>query len=117
MLFSILISLVQAAIIVAAVVGFIALCIKNPKVLVITLFVVFCLAGLVIAPTVAEEVTTKVEGVITNVAPIFADGYPQLVVTVTTFDGEEYEYYAKGKIDVTGIVTLVLCRDEVVDVY
>ena len=44
-----------AALIVALISLFVYVCIKEPKVIVITLFVAIILAGLVVAPTVAEE--------------------------------------------------------------
>lgn len=116
MFIDIFFSLLQAAIIIAAIIGFIAMCIKNPKVLVIVLFVTFCLVGLVIAPTVAEEATVA-RSIITHVAPSFLDNYPILIVTVETFDGEVYTYYAEEEVDTTGIITLVLVDNEVKYAY
>lgn len=117
MLYSILISLLQASIAVAFVVGLIYLFVKKPMVLFCTIAVAIVLTGLVIAPSVAEETTVEVQGYITRVAPEFFDNYPCLIVTVKTFNGEVYTYYSEEEIDVQGIVTLVLFGDEVIDAY
>lgn len=61
----------------------------------------------------AEDV---VEGVITRVAPEVFNGYPILVVTVETFEGEIYTYYSEDEIDTEGIVILTLFGDEVLNV-
>ena len=63
----------------------------------------------------AEALIRKVEGTIIRVAPEYC-GYPMLIVTVESIDGEIYTYYAEDEIDVTGIITLVLFGDEVIDV-
>ena len=52
---SIFMCLIGAALITALISLFIYICIKEPKVIVIVLFVAIVLAGLVIAPTVAEK--------------------------------------------------------------
>ena len=56
------------------------------------------------------------QGVITRVAPEIFNDYPILVVTVETFDGEVYTYFAEEEIDVQGVVALVLFGEEVIDV-
>ena len=53
---SIFMCLLGAVLIVTLISLFVFVCIKEPKVIVITLFVAIVLAGMVIAPTVAEEV-------------------------------------------------------------
>ena len=63
----------------------------------------------------AEDVDV-VEGIITRVAPGFFDGYPVIIVTVETFDGEIYTYYSEDEIDVQGIVVLTLFGEEVLNV-
>jgi ABC-type uncharacterized transport system permease subunit len=108
--------LLGAALIVALIALFVYVCVKEPKVFVITLFVAIVLVGLVVAPTVAETQFREVQGYIVKVAPEYFDNYPVLVVTVETFDGEVYLYYAEDEIDVQGVVTLFLFGDEVIDV-
>jgi small-conductance mechanosensitive channel len=108
--------LLGAALIVALIALFVYVCIKDPKVLVITLFVAIILTGLVIAPTVAETQFREVQGYILKVAPEYFDNYPVLVVTVETVEGEVYLYYAEDEIDVQGVVTLLLFGNEVIDV-
>lgn len=56
------------------------------------------------------------QGIITRVAPEIFNDYPILIVTVETFDGEVYTYFAEEEIDVQGIIILVLFGEEVVDV-
>lgn len=64
----------------------------------------------------SEELFTTVEGTITRVAPEYIE-YPALIVTVETFDGNVYTYYAEEEIDINGTVTLLLFLDEVIDVF
>ena len=113
---SIFMCFLGAAFIVALITLFVYVCVKEPKVFVITLFVAIILTGLIIAPTVAETQFKEVQGYIVRVAPEYFDNYPVLVVTVETVKGEVYLYYAEDEIDVQGIVTLLLFRDEVIDV-
>lgn len=56
------------------------------------------------------------EGVITKVAPELFNGYPILIVTVETSDGQVYTYYSENEIDTEGIVILILFGDKVIDV-
>ena len=117
MLYSLLVSFLQAAIAVAIVAGIVYLFIKKPMVFICTVAVALVITGLAIAPSVAEEATVEIQGAITRVAPEVFDGHPCLIVTVETFDGEVYTYYSEEEIDVQGIVTLVLFGDEVIDAY
>ena len=117
MFYSIIASLLQAAIVIAIAIGIIYLFVKKPMVFIYTIAVAIVLTGLVVAPSVAEEVTTEAQGVITRVSPKFFDNYPRLIITVETFDGEVYTYYSEEEIDTQGIVTLVLFGDEVIDTY
>lgn len=117
MLFSIIVSLLQAAIAVAIVSGIVYLFVKKPMVFICTIAVALILTGIVVAPSVAEEATIEVHGCITRVAPEFCDNYPYLIVTVETFNGELYMYYSEEEIDIQGVVTLVLFGDKVIDVY
>ena len=117
MFIDIAISLFLAAVIVAICGTCIYVFIKHPEVLIMAIFVTIILIGLVVCPSVAEEICTEKEGVITRVAPETFNGYPILVVTVETSDGEVYTYYAEEEIDIQGTVTLMLFGEEVVDVY
>ena len=113
---SIISCLFAAALVVALISLFIYICVKEPKILVISLFVAIILIGLVVAPTVAETQFKEVKGYIVKVAPEYIDNYPVLIVTVETVEGEVYTYYSEDEIDTTGVVRLFLFGDEVVDV-
>ena len=91
--------------------------IKHPEILIMAIFVAIILVGLAVCPSVAEEAFIEKEGVITRVAPELFNNYPILIVTVETFDGEEYTYYTEEEIDVQGVVTLLLFENEVINVY
>ena len=116
MLIDLLNSLFFATILVAFLIGVIWFFAKFPKLFVIVLFVTIILVGLVIAPTVAEGLA-ETQGVITRVTPELFDGYPVIIVTVETVNGEVYTYFAEDEINVQGAVTLLLFGEEVVDVY
>lgn len=113
---SIFFCLLQASIVVAALFFVTYICVKYPKVFVIGIFVAIILVGLVIAPTVAEsKEIVVVRGVITKVAPVFVN-HELLLVTVETFNGEIYTYYAEGEIDVVGVIELTIFEDEIINV-
>ena len=116
MLYDLILSFVAAAMALSAIAVIVYIFFRHPKVLVMFLFVALLLVGLVVAPTVAEELRED-KGYITRVAPEMFDGYPVLVVTVETFSGEVYTYYAEEEINVQGEITLLLFGEEVVDVY
>lgn len=117
MFYSIIFSLLQAIVAVAIISALVYLFIKRPMVLICTLAVAIVLGGLIIVPSIAEEAIVEVNGYIIHVAPEFFNGYPVLVVTVETFEGEVYTYFSEEEIDTTGIVTLLLFGEEVIDVY
>lgn len=56
-------------------------------------------------------------GYITRVAPEIINGYPVLIITVETIEGEVYTYFSETEIDTIGEVDIEVVDNKVVNVW